>query len=59
MEVDHLGVTERGKTGFGSNDISSKRSITANEEEIKIYFLHADTSENKSLAQLISAITLG
>jgi len=33
--------------GFESNDISPKRSITAKEEEIKIGFLHGDTSENE------------
>jgi len=46
MEVDNLGEIERGNMGFGSSDISPKRSITAKEEEIKIGFLHADTSEN-------------
>jgi len=47
MEVDHLEVTERGKMGFGSSDISTKRSITAKEEEVKICFLHADTDDNE------------
>jgi len=47
MEVDNLGVTERGKIGFGSSDLNPKRSITAKEEEDKIWFLHADTSENE------------
>jgi len=59
MEVDNLGVTERGQIGFGSSDLNPKRSITAKEEEVKFCFLHADTSEKNSLAQLISAITLG
>jgi len=47
MEVDDLGVTERGKMGFGSSDLNPKRSITAKEKEVKICFLHADTSENE------------
>jgi len=47
MEVDDLGITERGKMGFGSSDMNPKRSITPQEEKIKIGFLHTDTSENK------------
>jgi len=47
MEVDDPGITERGKMGFGSNDMNPKRSITAKEEEVKICFLHTDTSENE------------
>jgi len=47
MEVDNLGVTERGKMCFGSSDLNPKRSITAKEEEVKLCFLHSDTSENK------------
>jgi len=47
MEVDDLGITEPGKMGFGSSDLNPKRSITAKEEEVKICFLHTDTSENE------------
>jgi len=47
MEVDDLGVTERGKMGFGSCDMNPKRSTTAKEEEVKICFLHTDTSKNE------------
>jgi len=47
MEVDDLGVTERGKLGFGSSDPNPKRSITAKEEGVKICFLHADTSKKE------------
>jgi len=47
MEVDDLETTERGTMGFGSSNLNPKRSITAKEEEIKICFLHADTSENE------------
>jgi len=45
MEVNELGITERGKMGFGSSDMNPNRSITAKEEEVKICFLHTDTSE--------------
>jgi len=47
MEVDNLGITERGKMGFGSSDMNPKRSITAKEEKIKICFLHADITQNE------------
>jgi len=47
LEVDDLGITERGKMGFGSSDMNPKRSITAKEEEGKQCFLHMDTSENE------------
>jgi len=47
MEVDDLGETEQGKMGFGSCDLNPWRSIMAKEEEVKICFLHADTSENE------------
>jgi len=47
MEVDDLGRTERGKMSCGSSDINPKRSITAKDEEVKICFLHTDTSENE------------
>jgi len=42
-----LGITERGKMGFGSSDMNPKRSITAKEEKMKICFLQADISENE------------
>jgi len=47
MEVDELGGTERGEIGFGSSDLNPKRSITAIEEEVKIYVLYSDPSENE------------
>jgi len=47
MEVDDLETTERGKMGFGSSDLNPKRSIKAKEEEVKICFLHTDTSKNE------------
>jgi len=47
MEVDDLGMTERGRKGFGSSDLNPKRSITAREAGVRICFLHANTSENK------------
>jgi len=47
MEVDDLGITERGNLGFGSSAMNPKRSITAKEKEVKMCFLHADTSKNE------------
>jgi len=47
MEVDDLGITERGTIGFGSSDMNPKPSITAKEEEVKICFLQADTNNNE------------
>ena len=47
IEVDDLGITERGKMGFGSSDLNPKGSFAAKEEEVKICFLHSDTSENE------------
>jgi len=47
MEVDDLETTERGKSGFGPNDLNPKGSITAKEEGVKICFLHADTETNE------------
>jgi len=55
MEVDDLGTTERGKIGFRSSDLNPKRSIKAKKEEVKICFLHADTSEN----EIFSAADIG
>ena len=46
MDVDQLGITERGKLGLGSSNQNPKRSITA-KEQVKIGFLHAHTSENE------------
>jgi len=51
MEVDDLEITERGKMGFGSSDMNPKRSIMAKEEEVKICFLHTDTSENEFFSE--------
>jgi len=47
MEVKDLGITERGRMGFGSSDMNPKRSITAKTEEVKICVLQTDTSENE------------
>jgi len=47
MEVDDLGITERGKTGFGSSDMNPKRSIMAKEEGVRICFLQANTNNNE------------
>jgi len=55
MKVNELGITERGKMGFGSSDMNPNRSITAKQEELKICFLHSDTSEN----EFFSAVDIG
>ena len=47
MEVDELETTERGKKGSGSSDLNPKGSIKAQEEKVKICFLHTDTGNNK------------
>jgi len=47
MEVDKLETTERGKLSFGSNDLSPKRSVTTEEQKVKIGFLHEDTGNNE------------
>jgi len=47
MEVDDLGITERGKMGFGSTGTNPKRSITAKEEGVKICFLQANANNNE------------
>jgi len=46
MEVDELGLTERGKRSFRSSDPNPKRSITAREEGVRMCFLYANTSYN-------------
>ena len=55
MEVDDLGVTERGKMGFGSSDMNPKQSTTAKEEKVKICFLHKETRKN----EFFSAANMG
>ena len=47
MGLDDLGTTESGEKGFGTSDLSAKRSITANAEGIKICFLQAERSDNE------------
>ena len=47
MEVDDLETTERGTKGFGSSDISPKRSIQVNEEKVAICFLYVNQEENE------------
>jgi len=47
MEVDDLGITEGGEMGFSSSDLSPKPSVRTKEEEVKICFIHTNTSENE------------
>jgi len=55
LEVDSLESTERRGRGFGSSDLNPKRSITAKEEERKMFFLYGDTTGN----EVFSATDIG
>ena len=44
--VDKLGETERGKQGFGSNNLGPKRLITSKEYKIMMCFVHPDPRNN-------------
>ena len=44
--VDKLGVTERGKQGFGLTHVGPKRLITSKEHKIMMCFLHPDPRNN-------------
>ena len=47
MEVDQLETTERAEGGFGSTDLSPKRTATVVESALIICFLHADKRNNE------------
>jgi len=47
MEVDELELTERADSGFGSTDISPKRTISVTKAQPLICFLQVDSSNNK------------
>jgi len=47
MDVDDLGITERGKMGFRSSDLSPKRSTIAKAAVFEISFLHAEKKRNE------------
>jgi len=47
MEVDELELTERANSGFGSTDMSPKRTIGVRNAQPMICFLQADSSDNE------------
>jgi len=47
MEVDELELTKRAHTGFGSTDMSPKRTISVTDAQPMICFLQADSSNNQ------------
>jgi len=47
IEVDELELTERADSGFGSTDISPKRTISVTDARSMICFLPADSNNNK------------
>ena len=47
MEVDQLEATERADSGFGSTDLSPKRTTTVVESAPMIFFLQADKRNNE------------
>jgi len=47
MEVDELEVTERAHSGFGSTDMSPKRTISVTDAQPMICFLQADANNNE------------
>jgi len=51
MEVDDVGITERGNMGFGSSDLSPKRSITGKEEGVRICFLHGGIDDKEFFSE--------
>jgi len=47
MEVDKLRITNRGNRGFGSMDLSPKRTIAVEQVQPIMYQLYADSRENR------------
>jgi len=47
MEVDELELTGRADSGFGSTDMSPKRTTTVTDAQPMICFLQADSSNNE------------
>jgi len=47
MEVDELELTERVDSGFGSTDMSPKRTISVTDAQPMICFLQADSNNNE------------
>jgi len=59
MKLDDLEANERGKRGFRSIDLSPKRSVMAKKKESQYVPFTQRPATTNSLAQLISAVTLG
>jgi len=47
MEVDEVEITERADSGFGSTDMSARRTISVTDAQPMIWFLQADSSNNE------------
>jgi len=51
MEVDNLRITERGNQGFGSTDLSPKRTIAVDQVQPIMCQLYADCRENRLFSE--------
>jgi len=51
MEVDNLKLTDRGDKGFGSTDLSSKRTISVEQVQPIMCQLYADNRENRLFSE--------
>jgi len=51
MEVDHVQITNRGNKGFGSTDLSPKRTITVEQVQPIMCQLYADSRENRLFSE--------
>jgi len=51
MEVDNLQITDRGNKGFGSTDLSPKRTIAVEEVQPIMCQLYADSRENRLFSE--------
>jgi len=51
MEVDNLQIPDRGNKGFGSTDLSPKRTIAVEQVQPIICQLYADSGENRLFSE--------
>jgi len=51
MEVDNLQITDRGNKGFGSTDLSPKRTVAVKQVQPIMCQLHADSTENRLFSE--------
>ena len=47
MQVDELEMTEQATSGFGSRDMSPKRTVSVTDAQSMICFLQADSSNKE------------